>query len=82
MTKAAKKQTLQGEIISNRMNRTVVVKVALMKHHPKYHKRFVAHKHCMAHCEGGEFQVGDIVEIARTRPVSKHKRWTVIRKIK
>ena len=70
-----------GTVISDRMDKTVVVRVERLVAHPvykKYVKRRVTYK---AHDEKNEFQVGDRVEIIETRPLSKEKRWRVSRLI-
>ncbi len=76
----AKKQ-LQGIVVSDKMQKTVVVKVESIKIHPKYKKRFKSHKKYKAHDKNGEYHVGDRVIIEETRPLSKEKRWQVIKKI-
>jgi len=76
----AKKQ-LQGRIISDKMQKTVVVRVERIKVHPKYKKRFKTHKNYKAHNEGGEYHIGDTVIIEECRPASKDKRWRVSARI-
>lgn len=73
---------LQGEVIRNKMQKTIVVKVTFEKSHPKYHKRYTIYKKYKAHDENQEFQIGDIVEIEPTRPLSAQKRWRAVRKVK
>lgn len=75
------KKQLIGEVISNKMQKTVVVKVERIKEHPKYKKRFRVYKKYKAHNEKGEFKVGDRVIIEECRPLSKEKRWRVIKKL-
>lgn len=77
-----KHSKMQGEITSQKMNKTVVVKVTLLKHHPKYQKQYTTFKRYKAQAADAEYQLGDIVEIEETRPLSKEKRWKVVRKIK
>lgn len=74
------KRQLRGIIISNKMPKTVVVKVERIKEHPKYKKRYRVHKTYKAHDEKGEYKVGDKVIIGECRPISKEKRWRVIGK--
>lgn len=74
------KRQLRGIIISNKMPKTVVVKVERIKEHPKYKKRYKVHKTYKAHDEKGEYKVGDKVIIGECRPISKEKRWRVIGK--
>jgi len=75
------KKQLTGEIVSNKMQKTVVVKVVRLKEHPKYKKRIRVYKKYKAHDEKGEYNIGDKVIIEEFRPISKEKRWRVIKKI-
>jgi len=75
------KKQLTGTIISNKMQKTVVVEVERLKEHPKYKKRYKTHKKYKAHIEIGEYKIGDRVIIEECRPISKEKRWRVIKKI-
>lgn len=75
------KKQLIGTIVSNKMQKTVVVKVERIKEHPKYKKRYKVHKRYKAHDEKGEYHMGDKVVIEECRPLSKDKRWRVIKKI-
>ncbi len=75
------KKQLQGKVVSDKMQKTVVVEVEKIKEHPKYKRRFKVHKKYKAHDEKGEFHVGDTVVIQGTRPISKDKKWVVIQKI-
>lgn len=76
----AKKQ-LKGIITSDKMQKTVVVKVESIKEHSKYKRRFKMHKNYKAHDENKEYKIGDFVIIEETRPISKDKCWKVIKKI-
>jgi len=75
------KKKLQGIVVSDKMLKTVVVKVESMKEHPKYKRRFKVHKKYKAHDEKGEFHLGDRVVIEETSPISKDKRWKTIKKV-
>lgn len=75
------KRQLTGTIISNKMQKTVVVEVERMKEHSKYKRRYKAYKKYKAHDEKGEYHVGDKVVIEECRPISKEKRWRVIKKL-
>jgi len=75
------KKQLIGEVVSNKMQKTVVVKVETLKKHQKYQKRFKIHKKYKAHNENIELNIGDKVLIEESRPLSKEKRWVVIKKI-
>ncbi len=75
------RKTKVGTVMSDRMDKTVVVRVERVVQHPvykKYTKRRTTYK---AHDEKNEFKVGDRVEIVETRPLSKEKRWRVLRLI-
>ena len=74
------KRKLTGKIVSDKMQKTVVVEVERIKEHPKYKRRYKIHKKYKAHSEG-DFKTGDTVIIEETRPISKDKRWKVIKKI-
>lgn len=74
------KKQIIGAVVSNKMQKTVVVKVERIKEHPKYKKRYKVHKKYKAHDEKGECKVGDKVIIEECRPMSKEKRWRVIKK--
>lgn len=67
-----------GEVVSDKMDKTVVVKVERTERHPLYGKVVKKHKKFYAHDEKNECRVGDIVKIMETRPLSKLKRWIVL----
>ena len=71
------KKKLQGTIVSDKMQKTVVVMVDRIVAHPKYHKRFKVSKRFKAHVENGDFKVGDKVIIEACRPISKDKKFKV-----
>ena len=75
------KKTLQGIVVSDKMQKTVVVEVERMKEHPKYRRRYKVHKRYKAHDETKQYHVGDKVVIEETKPISKDKNWIVIKKI-
>lgn len=70
-----------GTVISNKMNKTVIVKVETFKIHPKYLKRYRVSKKYAAHNELPDIKTGDTVEIESSRPYSKTVRWKVTKKI-
>ena len=72
------KKVLVGTVISNKMDKTVVVRVARTYRHPLYGKVVKVHKKYHAHDENNSCQEGDEVRILETRPLSKTKRWVVI----
>jgi small subunit ribosomal protein S17 len=72
-----KQKVKQGVVMSNKMQKTVVVKVDRKFRHPQYEKVIVRSKKYYAHDESGNLQAGDVVTIVETRPLSKLKRWRV-----
>ena len=67
----------RGVVVSDAMDKTVVVRVDILKPHPKYHKMMRRSIKLHAHDEANEAKVGDIVRVVETRPLSKSKRWRV-----
>ena len=67
-----------GKVVSDKMNKTVVVAVERKVPHALYNKPMVSTKRFKAHDENNECQVGDIVKIVETRPLSKDKCWRVV----
>lgn len=82
MTKetTTKKKTLKGVVVSDKMDKTVVVSVARFVKHPKYLKYLKIAKKYKAHDEANAYKTGDKVLIAETRPISKDKTFTVVGK--
>ncbi|MDO8524231.1 MAG: 30S ribosomal protein S17 [bacterium] len=74
------KKILKGQIVSNKMTNTVVVKVETIKVHPKYRKRYTSSKKYKADTAGNIFEIGDKVLIEESRPLSKDKCWKVVKK--
>jgi len=75
------KKLLQGIVVSDKMQKTVVVKVERMKEHTKYKRRFKVHKKYKAHDQNQEYHVGDKVIIEESNPISKDKSWIVTKKV-
>lgn len=73
-------QTITGKIVSDKMNKTVVVEVDRLVVHPKYHKRIKRTQKFHAHNEIG-VKTGDTVRIAEVKPISATKSWKVVEKI-
>lgn len=81
-TQTAKRQrTLTGKVVSNKMDKTVVVRVDRRVKHPVFGKFIVRSAKYMAHDETNQYNEGDTVEIAEGRPISRNKAWTVVRLI-
>lgn len=71
---------LEGVVISDKMDKTVVVKVERLKLHPKYEKRYKVSRKYKCHDEQNQYKVGDVVTIKQIRPLSKDKRYVVVSK--
>ena len=67
-----------GEVISNKMAKTIIVRVERRFPHPRYKKVVTGYKKFYAHDEKSEAKVGDRVRIQETRPLSKMKRWRLM----
>jgi small subunit ribosomal protein S17 len=78
---SSNKQQMTGVIVSDKMDKTVVVKIDIRKRHPKYHKSYTKTAKYKAHDESNEFHTGDKVVIESSRPISAHKHFTVIKKL-
>jgi len=72
-----KRKTRVGRVVSNKMDKTVVVTVETLRHHPLYKKTIRRAVKYKAHDEKNECRLGDTVKIIETRPLSKEKRWRV-----
>ena len=72
-----KRKTRVGRVVSDKMNKTVVVAVETLRHHPLYKKTIRRAVKYKAHDEKNECRLGDTVKIIETRPLSKEKRWRV-----
>ncbi len=72
-----KRKTRVGRVVSNKMDKTVVVTVETLRHHPLYKKTIRRAVKFKAHDEKNECRLGDTVKIIETRPLSKEKRWRV-----
>ncbi|MEI8143535.1 MAG: 30S ribosomal protein S17 [Candidatus Berkelbacteria bacterium] len=80
--KKTTKKLIKGVIVSDKMDKTVVVKVERVKSHPIYKKKFTVSKNIKAHDEKNEFATGDVVEIEMVRPISRDKKFSVVNKVK
>lgn len=74
-------KSLRGVVVSDRMQKTVVVEATRLKQHPKYKKQYRVTNRYKAHDEKGEYHTGDKIVIQECRPFSKDKRWRVMGKI-
>lgn len=69
---------LKGTVVSDKMDKTIVVDVTLLKKHPKYERRFKVSKRYKVHDPENKHKIGERVVIEETRPISKDKSWRVI----
>lgn len=80
-SKEKKGRLLKGVVVSDKMDKTVVVSVSRLKKHPRYKKRYRVDKKYKAHDEKNEFKIGDQVIIKECQPISKGKKWRVNNKL-
>jgi small subunit ribosomal protein S17 len=78
VTATGKRKQRVGEVVSNKMTKTIVVRVERRFPHPQYKKIVTSYKKFYAHDEKSEAKPGDTVRIEESRPLSKLKRWTLI----
>jgi small subunit ribosomal protein S17 len=72
------RKEIVGKVVSNKMDKTVVVAIESRTPHPKYEKPILKTKKFKAHDSENKFQIGDIVRIRECRPISKEKSWLVV----
>jgi small subunit ribosomal protein S17 len=75
----AQRKTMRGTVTSNKMQKTLVVEVSRKVRHPLYEKYVSRRTKLYAHDEASEARVGDVVEVVQTRPMSRLKRWRLLR---
>lgn len=75
------KKQIKGVVVSDKMEKTAIVAVTLLKEHRIYKRKFKVTKRYKAHDEKKEYKTGDKVMIEECRPISKDKRWRIIGKI-
>ena len=75
------KRKLEGEVVSDKMNKTRVVAVTRFKKHPRYQKYYKVTRRFKAHDENSEYKTGDKVVIEETKPLSKDNHWRIIGKL-
>ncbi|HEX5583540.1 MAG TPA: 30S ribosomal protein S17 [Gaiella sp.] len=73
-----RRQERQGKVVSDAMEKTIVVEVAVVKAHPRYKKVVRRTVKFHAHDERSEAKTGDLVRIVETRPISRTKRWRLV----
>lgn len=74
------KRTFTGVVVSDKMAKTIVVRVDRTKIHPRYHKRYTISKNYKVHDEKNQYKIDDKVKFVECRPLSKDKRWRTINK--
>ena len=77
-TESTNNKILSGVVVSDKMDKTVVVLVTRFVKHPKYQKYLKITKKFKAHDEGNTYKVGDTVSLKETRPLSKDKRFVIV----
>lgn len=78
MSENKQARTLKGVVVSNGMDKSIVVRVDRYVKHPKYKKFVRKSTKVMAHDENNECQIGDTVTVVESRPISKHKTWKLV----
>lgn len=72
---STQRKKLLGYVVSDKMDKTVVVEIVTLKTHPIYRKKYKSSKRYKAHDEKNEFKTGDRVMIVESKPYSRDKRW-------
>jgi small subunit ribosomal protein S17 len=78
MAEMGNKRTIKGVVISDKMDKTIVVKAERLVKHPVFHKYVRKHVKYKAHDEQNQSKLGDTVLIIESRPLSKEKRWRML----
>lgn len=76
--KKTNKRILKGIVVSDKMDKTIVVLVERLKQHPLYKKRYKVHKKYKAHDPKNQHKINDKVMIQENKPISRDKRWVVL----
>lgn len=79
MEKRSNKRVLMGEVVSDKGDKTIVVRVETMVKHPLFGKFIRRRKKFMAHDPANECKIGDKVQIIESRPLSRQKRWHLLK---
>lgn len=79
MVERKKRKVRTGRVVSNRMQKTIVVAVKRSLKHPVYQKTIKRTSKLYAHDEKNECQIGDLVQVMETRPLSRLKRWRLLK---
>jgi len=78
VTVRKEKQVLQGVVVSDKMEKTIVVEIVMRKLHPLYKKYLTRSKKVKAHDETNDAKMGDTVRVVSCRPLSRDKRWRLV----
>jgi small subunit ribosomal protein S17 len=76
--KKTSKKVLKGTVVSDKMDKTIIVLVQRIKQHPRYRKRYWVFKRYKVHDPGNKYKMGDKVTIQESKPISKEKRWVIV----
>ncbi len=77
-TSKSNRKTLVGTVVSNKMEKTIVIRIERRKLHPLYKKYITRTKKIKAHDEGNLCRIGDLVKVIESRPLSKDKHWSLL----
>ena len=78
VSRSAKAPVFRGTVVSDRMEKTIVVSVETLKTHPKYRKKYRSTRRYQVHDPEKKYVIGDVVEFRECPPVSRHKRHCVV----
>ncbi|MDD5043590.1 MAG: 30S ribosomal protein S17 [Patescibacteria group bacterium] len=76
------KRVFEGEVVSDKGEKTIIVKIDKVRIHKKYHKRYMVSRNYAVHDPKKEYKIGEVVRFEECRPLSKTKRWRVLSKVK
>ena len=79
--KKINKRVLKGTVVSDKMDKTIVVLVERLKEDPRYKKRYKVHKRYKAHDPENKYKIGDKITIQESKPISKDKHWIVVEEL-
>jgi small subunit ribosomal protein S17 len=82
MAEMRQRKQIMGTVVSNKMDNTAVVQVERLVAHTQYHKYVRRQKKYMAHDAENSCDIGDLVLIEECRPMSRHKRWRVVKTVR
>ncbi len=82
MQQKSRRKTRIGRVVSDKMQKTIIVRVMRLTKHPRYKKIIKKYNKFKVHDEHNKAKLGDLVKIEETRPLSKEKRWRVVEILK